>query len=190
MSKRENNRDQIIAVASENFMENGYQATSVRHIAQGVGVSDAAIYYHFKGGKRELLQQVIEVAVIDLKDAINYLLASVSLRDLVERYGRQMSVIRGGRIQKTIRWISSEMRHLSPEERDLFYRPLLRFHESLKQVIERYLSDPLKADQFAWLLICTGFGFRQIFFDMELEATHELDVTTLFTLIADGLPLS
>lgn len=41
-------REQIVAVAMRRFVENGYDKTSLREIADEVGVTKAALYYHFR----------------------------------------------------------------------------------------------------------------------------------------------
>jgi AcrR family transcriptional regulator len=41
-------RERIQEVALELFTENGYEATSLREIAERLGVTKAALYYHFK----------------------------------------------------------------------------------------------------------------------------------------------
>jgi AcrR family transcriptional regulator len=185
MPERENRREKILEAASVLFMERGYQATSVRQIAETVGCTEAALYYHFKAGKRELLQQVVNVAEVDLNVSLAEIQAATSLRDLIERYGDVLVKIRGGRLQKTIRWMTLEMRHLSPDERETFYQPLLEFHQAVRDVAGRYVSDPVKADNMAWLLICTGFGFRQIFDDMELGRRVNMDVRKLYDLLVE-----
>jgi TetR/AcrR family transcriptional regulator, cholesterol catabolism regulator len=48
---RINRRDQIIDTAAQLFQEQGYTATSVRQIADAVGVTEAALYYHFLNAK-------------------------------------------------------------------------------------------------------------------------------------------
>jgi AcrR family transcriptional regulator len=189
MPERENRRDKILDAASALFMERGYQASSVRQIAEAVGCTEAALYYHFKGGKRELLQAVIGMAEVDLRSSVELLEDAVSLRDLIERYGRERDAMRGGRVQKTIRWIASEMRHLNTEEREAFYRPLLEFHRTVRDIAGRYVDEGA-ADTLAWLLICTGFGFRQIFFDMELETRLDIDIQNLYSLLAENLGAS
>lgn len=58
--KRDNTRDRVLAAARELFGTEGFDATTVRRIAERVGLSDAALYYHFKS-KREILNAVWEV---------------------------------------------------------------------------------------------------------------------------------
>src|SRR2546430_17554951 len=45
---REDTRSRIQEVALELFTEQGYEATSLREIAERLGVTKAALYYHFK----------------------------------------------------------------------------------------------------------------------------------------------
>ena len=66
MPERINRRDNIVDAAAHLFVQNGYDATSVRQIADVVGVTEAALYYHFKDGKRELMQAVLECNMPDL----------------------------------------------------------------------------------------------------------------------------
>ncbi len=52
-------RERILAVARSLFVEKGFSATSVREIADGVGVTVPALYYHF-GSKRGMLLALVE----------------------------------------------------------------------------------------------------------------------------------
>lgn len=58
-ANREARRQEIIRVAIDEFYEHGYQKASIRDIANKVGVTQAAIYYHFKN-KEEILFTIIE----------------------------------------------------------------------------------------------------------------------------------
>ncbi|WP_417561969.1 TetR/AcrR family transcriptional regulator [Microbacterium sp.] len=55
-------RDRILAVAVVVFNEQGYDATSVAHLADRLGVSKAALYHHFDS-KEELLAVALERAL-------------------------------------------------------------------------------------------------------------------------------
>jgi AcrR family transcriptional regulator len=52
-------RSQILDSSLRLFSDRGYARTSVRDIAHAVGITDAAIYYHF-ASKRELLRSLFE----------------------------------------------------------------------------------------------------------------------------------
>jgi AcrR family transcriptional regulator len=64
-------RQQILDCSLRLFSERGYARTSVRDIAHAVGITDAAIYYHF-ASKRDLLRALFEergiiAALMDLE---------------------------------------------------------------------------------------------------------------------------
>ncbi|HXH23090.1 MAG TPA: TetR family transcriptional regulator [Dehalococcoidia bacterium] len=64
-------RRQILDSSLRLFSDRGYARTSVRDIAQAVGITDAAIYYHF-ASKRDLLRALFEergiiAALMDLE---------------------------------------------------------------------------------------------------------------------------
>jgi len=66
--QKTNRRDLIVETAARLFIEQGYTATSVRRIAEAVGCTEAALYYHFKDGKRQLLQAVVESEISQLDE--------------------------------------------------------------------------------------------------------------------------
>ena len=83
MCERVNRRDRIIEEAARLFIEQGYAATSVRQIAEACGCTEAALYYHFKEGKRELLQAAVEHIMPDLLQAVEECSKARSLHELV-----------------------------------------------------------------------------------------------------------
>jgi AcrR family transcriptional regulator len=56
---RGDTRGDILAVAQELFADQGYDATSLREIAERLGITKAALYYHFKS-KDDILRALIE----------------------------------------------------------------------------------------------------------------------------------
>lgn len=96
-SESKNRRSEILAVALDLFSSQGYEATSVRQIAERVGVSDPALYSHFTG-KAEILEDLFEIygpkAVylttenLDLEDALRSPreFANRALTKLAERW--------------------------------------------------------------------------------------------------------
>src|SRR5260370_6057873 len=56
---RGDTRERIQAVALELFAEQGYEKTSLREIAERLGVTKAALYYHFKS-KEDIVSSLVE----------------------------------------------------------------------------------------------------------------------------------
>ena len=57
-SRRTDTRDRALAVALELFARRGYTATSLREIAEQLGVTKAALYFHFRT-KEEILTAIM-----------------------------------------------------------------------------------------------------------------------------------
>jgi AcrR family transcriptional regulator len=53
-------RTEILEVAAELFTSRGYDATSLREIAERLGITKAALYYHFRS-KHEIMRALAEV---------------------------------------------------------------------------------------------------------------------------------
>ncbi|MBO8202650.1 TetR/AcrR family transcriptional regulator [Streptomyces smyrnaeus] len=66
---RGNTRQRIQDVALELFAERGYEKTSLREIAEQLGVTKAALYYHFKT-KEDLLTSLFEDMVLGPADEV------------------------------------------------------------------------------------------------------------------------
>jgi|KBSSwiStaDraftv2_1062776.scaffolds.fasta_scaffold207271_2 AcrR family transcriptional regulator len=60
-------RTRIQAVALELFTEQGYDATSLREIAERLGVTKAALYYHFKS-KEEIVESMMADHLVRLEE--------------------------------------------------------------------------------------------------------------------------
>jgi len=172
MPDKSNRRELILDTASQLFLTQGYNATSVRQIAGAVGCTEAALYYHFKDGKRALLQAVIECNMPDLMSALDDCEGAQTLYELVKRYGEAVVKTGPARLER-IRWLIAEFPQFSPEERDLFHRKHLRFHERLTGLIEPFTASPQEADQLAWMLTCTSFGYGQLFYNLDLQSVAD-----------------
>jgi AcrR family transcriptional regulator len=65
---RAESRERIIAAALRLFGENGYEATSVRAIAQAAGVAQGLLYSHF-ASKEQLLQAIFQQSIQDVYES-------------------------------------------------------------------------------------------------------------------------
>jgi AcrR family transcriptional regulator len=112
-------REQILSSAAQLFIEQGYCGLSMRQIAESVGVTKAALYYHFKD-KEDLFLAILEAYL----ERVEALVVEIQQEDLTCRDSINLLV---GRILKQpvdqraiIRLASQEMTHLSADSRKSF----------------------------------------------------------------------
>lgn len=93
-SPRSDTRARIIDVALELFAGQGYEKTSLREIADRLGVTKAALYYHFKT-KDDIVHGIVESMAAPIDEAIAWGEGkdwSPELRDeLVRRFAEGMA---------------------------------------------------------------------------------------------------
>jgi AcrR family transcriptional regulator len=73
-ASRESGRDtrsRLRQLALQLFAEQGYEATSLREIAERLGVTKAALYYYFKS-KEDIVRSLVEDYVADLDELIDW----------------------------------------------------------------------------------------------------------------------
>ena len=89
--RRTDTRQRIQQVALELFGEYGYDKTSLREIAERLGVTKAALYYHFKS-KEAIIASVFEDILKEMDDYIEWVKTqphtSETRRAIAERYVR------------------------------------------------------------------------------------------------------
>ncbi len=68
-SPRSDTRARIVAIALELFSEHGYERTSLREIADRLGVTKAALYYHFKT-KEDIVHGIVETTAAPIDELI------------------------------------------------------------------------------------------------------------------------
>jgi AcrR family transcriptional regulator len=121
---RRDTRAEILAVGSELFIEQGYEATSLREIAERLGITKAALYYHFSS-KDDILRALIEPVGDIIGELVDRLEAA---RDVAEW-------------ADALTWLLQTMfRHVD------FFRLLERNRHSVAELHETFneLSDHLR----------------------------------------------
>ena len=186
MSERINRKDLIIETASKLFLKQGYEATSVRQIADEVGVTEAALYYHFKDGKRELLQAVFVGQMPNFKLILDECRDSESLKDLLQRYGKAFSKV-ASQMTPRFSWLISEFPNLGEEKQNHIRLKILAFHDSLADLLRALVSDETTANSFAWTLICTSLGHGQIFTSLDMKSVVDFQFMSLMDNLAKNL---
>src|SRR5256885_16646819 len=82
-------RSRIQDVALELFTEHGYEATSLREIAERLGVTKAALYYHFKT-KDDIVASFMQDRVAELEEIVAWgqsrPMTTEPRREIIHRY--------------------------------------------------------------------------------------------------------
>jgi AcrR family transcriptional regulator len=81
-SKAEQTKQQILATAHELFIEYGYDASSLQMIADAMGVTKAAVYYHFHT-KAEILRGIASAVIAELSLKMDEVQSGASRRERV-----------------------------------------------------------------------------------------------------------
>lgn len=183
MPDRINRKERIIEVASHLFLHQGYDATSVRQIADEVGVTEAALYYHFKDGKSELLQEVFACQMPNFKQVLDECRGANSLMDLMTRYSEAFSKI-APVFMPRLRWLITEYENLGEEKQNTIRLKMRAFHNGLVDLIHHFVDDSAEANRLAWTLICVSLGHSQLFMGLNLQAIVSLDFKSLIQNLA------
>ncbi|MEU0571906.1 helix-turn-helix domain-containing protein [Nonomuraea sp. NPDC005983] len=90
---REDTRTRIQEIALELFTEQGYEATSLREIAEKLGVTKAALYYHFKT-KDDIVASLVDLRIAELEELLAWARAqpktAETRREIILRYADQL----------------------------------------------------------------------------------------------------
>jgi AcrR family transcriptional regulator len=65
-ARRTDTRERLLAVAAELFAERGYAGTSIRDISERLGLTKAALYYHF-ASKAEILHALVAQPIANIR---------------------------------------------------------------------------------------------------------------------------
>lgn len=117
-------RAAILDVAQRLFVEKGYTGLAMREIAEAVGLTKPALYYHFRN-KQELFVAILDQLLTDLTKIIDRAETKEgSIRQQIEHI---VAVILALPVQQrsTLRLASQELAHLDAATRQRF---LERYH--------------------------------------------------------------
>lgn len=159
-------------------MQYGYAATSVKQIAEASGCTPAALYYHFRGGKTDILQAVMRSHLPDLENVLDDIREAESLYDVIALFCRSMHT-RADEMLARLRWLMIEFSSMDEPERTVFYEKHLTLHRGLSVAMRPYLPDTADADWRAWMLIYLTLGYGHLFMTMEMRTYQPLSVDEL-----------
>jgi AcrR family transcriptional regulator len=166
-------RDTIVSVSGDLFVKQGYDATSIKQIADAAGCTTAALYYYFEGGKEAILKAVLFSHLPDVGLVMDTCADADSLADMLHCIG--LTVCEGGsEMVEKGRWVLAEYPNLGENERQLMHEKVITIHGHLASMVGRFVTDPEEAEMIAWLHLSATFGFGQMFGSMGLESSVDM----------------
>lgn len=134
-------REEIFTIAQRLFIRHGYHGLSMRAIAEEIGVSKAALYYHFED-KQALFLAILRRNLDEIEALLETCMQSGGSSEAQIRAFVQQILEQPAEQRAVIRLASQELGQLQPEQRQAFeseYRQ--RFLEKLDSLFERGISQ-------------------------------------------------
>jgi AcrR family transcriptional regulator len=188
MTDKINRRDEMVQAARELFLKQGYAATSVRDIAAKVGCTEAALYYHFKDGKRGLFKAVIEGTLPRLLSIREACSGAESLSELITLYTRHLLGVITAESQR-FRWVIAEFPNFDADQRTFFKQKYMVIYDTLLELILPFIPDADSARQSTWIIICTSIGYMQLFYTLDLKSFTQIQQPDLLDMLRYALRL-
>lgn len=174
MTKRINRKDDILESAKTHFMQRGFDGTSVQQIADTVGCTKAAIYYHFKAGKHEIFSELLKANLPDFSKIMQHCQNLESLQELIQCWG-EVVLTRARHRMPMFQWIVKEYANLGDEERYIVQSAQISCIANLSEKIKPFVETDAEAQLLAILLFSATLGYGMLFRGFELNA--KIDVS-------------
>lgn len=123
-------RENIQTVALRLFSEQGYESTSMRQIAEELGFTKAALYYHFKS-KEDIVRALIETMRGQINDLLDWARTQEPGPDLRRTVITRWSAIMHGQGLRMFRFLGSNYRLV----RDIKSEPGHHDHEGMAAAV-------------------------------------------------------
>jgi AcrR family transcriptional regulator len=156
----------VLDVAETLFMDRGYNAITLRDIADELGIKQASLYYHFPGGKEQLFLAMAERMFERHRQGIMAALAAgkgdlrAQLREVAEWFNSQRPV-------KFMGMMHADLAALNPEHKEqLAHRAHAAMFQPLRETFVaaqargeiRPMHPDLLAGSFLWLMDGLNYG--------------------------------
>lgn len=156
----------VLDVAETLFMDRGYNAITLRDIADELGIKQASLYYHFPGGKEQLFQAMAERMFERHRQGITTAIAA-SEGDLRNQLRNIAAWFSSQRPMKFMGMLHADLSALSPEHKEqlaqkahsAMFRPLRECFVAAQARGEiRAMHPDLLAGCFLWLMDGLSYG--------------------------------
>ncbi len=156
-------RSRILGVATRRFVQSGFHGISMREIAEDVGLSKAALYYHFRD-KESLFLAILD----DALERLSALMTECAAQPTARRRLQHMldAMFEWSPEQRAvIRLASQEIVHLDESARTSFTR---RYHAGFVDPLRAIMADGVAAGEIrgdveparaAWLFLGMIYPF-------------------------------
>jgi len=131
-------RKEIYMTAAKLFLKSGYQGTSMRKLAEAVGMSVAGLY-HYIGNKVDIIHMIIEFTIAhedkvikEIRNAIESLNPTEALPEAIRLYFKSVD-----EIQDIHNFHNHVIAALSQDYRKILYRGQERFVDLFMEIIEK-----------------------------------------------------
>lgn len=154
-------KDEVLAVAERLFSDRGYEATSVRDIAEGLRIKAGSLYAHIQT-KEDLLWDILSGAADRFFEAVTPIVNSdlVTVEKLRRVIGAHVRVITDSAASAQV--FLNEWRHLSEPRRSQFAAR----RDAYEHIIRKLVSDGIREgsladvdEKFATLLILSSMNW-------------------------------
>lgn len=148
-------RARILQVAARLFDQRGYHGLAMREIAEEVGVSKPAVYFHFKD-KEALFLGLLDQALDALRSLVHDLRRLPDSASRVERFVQV--TLDQAEFQGAAMRLAAELRHVSPQAQQAFSQVYARdFVDELSALVGEGVAcgelRPLGAEALTWGLL-------------------------------------
>lgn len=178
--------DTIIEKAGELFRQHGYAATTIKQIAKAAGCTNAALYYHFEGGKQHILHEVVRNMAGENIDFVAAEIPATNLEELLQGLTQRLGVVLP-RIIDHINWLLLQFPTLPDAEKTFLQQRILQIHNIFRQHIRPFVADDTTANRLAWLVYSAFIGYQQIFAKMDVQKVVDFNLEAYGLFLASVL---
>ena len=138
--KTRSRKKEIIDVASQLFKEKGYNAVSMRDIAQEMGIKAASLYNHITG-KQEILSTIILDVAQKFTSGMNKVMMEKSSSILKIQKIIELHIGITINYSEGMATLNNDWMHLNDTDRKEFIKMREEYEESFRQIIKQGIKD-------------------------------------------------